>query len=1064
VTAVYVEATADDTEGRLLKGLRRQMPDMPPHSSLIESLAALRQGRSRETGRKVLLVLDQFEQWLHAKRRETNTELVQALRQCDGDRVQCLVLVRDDFWLAVSRFMQALEIRVLEGENARLVDLFDLLHARRVLAGFGRALGRLPEKLGECTKDQEAFLDQAVAGLAHDGKVISVRLALFAEMVKGKPWTPATLREVGGAEGIGVTFLEETFTASTAPPEHRLHQKAVHAVLSALLPGTGTDIKGYMRSHRELLEVSGYRQAPGAFDALMRILDSETRLLTPIADHAELDNPPMVAPSAPAGEPCYQLTHDYLVPSIREWLARKQKESRRGRAELRLAERGALWRAKPEQRQLPSWREWVSIRLLTAPRTWTDAQRQMMRAAARKHLLEVARLGAVLVVLACVALFLRNQLAEERAATRAEDMVHRLLDADTANTPAIIDELADYRRWIDPELEKVLADPTAPREQKLHARLALLRVDSRQVDDLRERMLEADPGQFVILRKALTPYRAALVDYLWDILESIRSVPPRRFRAAAALAAYDPSSRRWKGVERWVAEQLVVQPALLLPCWVDVFRPIKDWLVPSFLLILRDRTTQPTTSAVVAEVVGDYASDRPDILANAIAQATPNSVPILLSRLQGNANQGVPSLLEMFDRIPSERSTALNESASQRANLLLALLRLNVGDRLWPLLKQSPDPRLRSFVIDRFAPLGCDPAVLLARLESERDDTIRAALWLGLGHFNDAALPDARRVALAPKLREVYHKDGSAAVHAAVHWLMGKWGVRDLRPAGGQPLAGGDTDKDRKWYVNSVGQTMVRIAGPVTYMMGALPDEPGRKDIEKHRQARIETSYDIGMTEVTVDQFRRFLQQKGSRSKKESHYTLQAGLAPDMPATKVSWYDAAAFCNWLSKLDGIPPDQWCYEPNEKGVYAERMKIVPNTTRKTGYRLPTEAEWEYACRGGATTMRCYGDADELLPKYAWYAANAGDDSSPVAKLLPNPYGLFDMHGNASEWCQDRYPPSDSGQNAEIIMSSDSRAVRGGNIVTYAKAIRSAKRYADRPTLADAGGFRIARSHP
>src|SRR5205085_8327739 len=97
-------------------------------------------------------------------------------------------------------------------------------------------------------KDQKQFLAQAVTGLAQDGKVISVRLALFAEMMKGKPWTTAALKEVGGTEGVGVTFLEETFSASTAPPEHRYHQKAARAVLTSLLPDSGTNIKGHMRS------------------------------------------------------------------------------------------------------------------------------------------------------------------------------------------------------------------------------------------------------------------------------------------------------------------------------------------------------------------------------------------------------------------------------------------------------------------------------------------------------------------------------------------------------------------------------------------------------------------------------------------------------------------------------------------------------------------------------------------------------------------------------------------------------------------------------------------------
>ncbi len=79
-----------------------------------------------------------------------------------------------------------------------------------------------------------------------------MRLALFAEMVKGKPWTPATLKEVGGAEGVGVTFLEETFGSPHASPEHRRHAAAARAVLKALLPDKGTDIKGQMHAEQDL--------------------------------------------------------------------------------------------------------------------------------------------------------------------------------------------------------------------------------------------------------------------------------------------------------------------------------------------------------------------------------------------------------------------------------------------------------------------------------------------------------------------------------------------------------------------------------------------------------------------------------------------------------------------------------------------------------------------------------------------------------------------------------------------------------------------------------------------
>src|SRR5207253_6799213 len=98
-------------------------------------------------------------------------------------------------------------------------------------------------------------------------------------------------------------------------------------------------------------------------------------------------------PGPSNGTRYYQLTHDYLVPSLRDWLTRKQRETRRGRAELRLAERAALWHGKPENRHLPAWWEWLNIRLLTRPRDWTAPQQRMMHRADRFYLLRGALLA-----------------------------------------------------------------------------------------------------------------------------------------------------------------------------------------------------------------------------------------------------------------------------------------------------------------------------------------------------------------------------------------------------------------------------------------------------------------------------------------------------------------------------------------------------------------------------------------------------------------------------------------------------------------------------------------------
>jgi serine/threonine protein kinase/formylglycine-generating enzyme required for sulfatase activity len=1047
--AVYVEATAGDTETRLLKGLHKACPDLPADLGLAQSFAALRKRQRGSTGPKVVIVLDQFEQWLHARKDYEAAELMRALRQCDGRRVSCLLLVRDDYWLAVSRLVQALEVRLVEGENTRLVDLFDLRHARKVLTLFGTAYGALPES-GR-SKEQEAFLDQAVAGLAEEGKVISVRLALFAEMVKGKPWTPTTLKEVGGAEGVGVTFLEETFTASTAPARHRLHQNAAQAVLKALLPQAGADIKGHMQPYQELLDLSGYATHPEQFADLLRILDGEVRLITPTIPEGKGDG---TESSVPAEARYYQLTHDYMVPALREWLTRKQKETRRGRAEQRLADRASLWRARPESRQLPSLAEWLEIRQTTAARTWTEPERQMMRAAARKHLARLSWAAAAVGLIVGVALFVRRLDAEDRAAGRASALVQRLLDAKIAETPAIVGELAGYRRWAEPALEQVVADPAARRDRRLRSLLALLPTSPRRAGPLRDELLDAEVHDFPVIRDALAPHAAILTGGLWGLLESEAADPGRRFRAAAALAVYDPRSARWKPVSRWVAEQLIAQPSLEVSRWVDALRPARDQLTSALAARFRKGPTP-----VAAAILAGYAALQFDILAPVLGDAPPDSFAVLFPQMQRRREHAAEALTAEIDRTPHEGEKP-NELAAHRANLAIALLRLGAGDRLWPMLKSSPDPRCRSYIIDRLGPLGCQPDVLLDRLETA-DEDVRAALLLGLGTFDEHVLPAPRRAELALRIAQLHRADNSAAVHAAAGWLLGQWGQRPAEPPAG------DGDPARRWYVNAAGITMVRIDGPVTFLMGSLPGEPGWQELEKQHRATIDHSYDVGMTEVTVGQFRQFLRERAARQNRPP-VPEQPGVPANAPASGVSWYDAAAFCNWVSEKEGLPPDKWCYEPAAGRKFDEGMKIVAGYQFRRGYRLPTEAEWEYACRGGATTSRCYGDADELLPRYAWYAANASEQRQPVAMLLPNAYGLFDMHGNAAEWCQEMArsydaPPEDT-RRAETVLSKDYRAVRGGHFLSYSRTIRSTKRFSDRPTTIDAGGFRLARTRP
>jgi formylglycine-generating enzyme required for sulfatase activity len=1058
VISVYVEATPDDLEARLLSALRRRCPDLPAAAGLVETLTLLRRGRGA-AGSKVVLVLDQFEQWLQAHAAEPPGELVAALRQCDGRHVQALLLVRDDFWLAVSRFMRELEVPLVEGRNTGLVDLFDVPHARRVLAEFGRAFGRLPPKAADTTPEQERFLDEAAAGLARDGKVIPVRLSLFAEMTRGKPWEPATLRAVGGTEGIGVLFLEEALGPDSPRPEHRLHQEAARAVLRALLPAKGTNIKGAMRSHEELLTAAGYARRTDEFAALLRMLDTELRLITPTDPKT---SEPAASPTGSEKGHYYQLTHDYLVPALREWLTRKQRETRRGRAEMRLAERADLWAARPERRYLPSGPEWLSILLFTRRRDWTPLQRRMMRAATRRYALLLT--GVVALILLC-AWGAWEGYDYQRAAT----LVRVLQSADTAGTAETIRELAKHRRWADPMLRRVAAESDPDSRERLHAALALLPSDPGQVDYLVDRLLRADPRELAVIRDALRLHAAEAGPRLAAVLESDTAEPRQRFNAGLALAGLDsPVGIDWSRHASFLVDHFLsttrADPASYAVL-AEALRPVRQSLLAPLATAFRDRNRSEYDRRLTTTLLADYAADRPDVLADLLLDADGEQYPVLLPKLTAFPDRAADTMRAELARqaepgAPDRDKEAL---ARRQAGAAVTLLHLGQPEPVWPLFIHHADPRLRSQLLYRLHLLGADPRPLVERLPAEPNVTARRALVLGLGDYPAAALPREVREPLTARLLDWYHDDPDPGIHSAVEWLLRQWGrpPPDDVPASTGPVGG------RDWYVNHQGQTFAVIRGPVTVTMGSPPNEPDRSS-ELIARRRIGRSFAVATTPVTRAQYERFLR---DRNQQRHNYTQKYCPDPNCPVIGINWFMAAEYCRWLSEKEQVPPDQMCF-PRYSDIKGD-MKLPADYLSRTGYRLLQDAEWEYACRAGAVTSRFYGSAEELLGRYGWYAGNSQVRTHPVGSLRPNDFGLFDMHGNIWQWCQERQlasrpwgglpPPTEDREDTDPVAELHGRMLRGGNFYDHAPFLRCAAWLSNRPyTIDDYYGFRVGRT--
>ena len=706
IIPIYIEATGEDTEARLLKGLRKQYPDLSADLDLRTALVAAKE-KIREGSNKILLVIDQFEQWYHAKGAEPGTELAKALSECDGGRVQAIILVRDDYSMALHRFMADIGVRQNQDQNFAVVDLFDLQHARKVLIEFGRGYGMLPDDPKEMTGAQNEFLNRTIKGLSQEGRVVSVRLALFAEMLKGKPWTAETLKQVGGAEGVGVTFLEETFSARTAPPSYRIHQKAAQAVLKALLPETGSNIKGNMRSYDELLVVSGYGSRPNEFDELLRILSSELRLISPIEpERSESDG----QTKTQVGEKFFLLTHDYLVPSIREWLTRKQKETRRGRAELRLVDRSSLWNAKPENRRLPSLLEWTNIGLLTKKKDWTEPQRRMMGKAARVHGLRGLGMAALVGALIAGGSYVHNQVAESERATEADGLVTQVLKVKTGKVPGIVALMKDYRRWVDPALKEALGKAGKGSSEELHARLALLPADASHVEPLYDRMVEAeDPDVATVIGQALEPHRESLTSKLWNTVEHARTGEKSILPAASALALYDPSNPHWAEVSDKVAQALISVSPVFLGDWLDALRPVRASLTAPLAAIFRDKSCPDSDHALATSILADYASDDPNLVANLLMDAQPKAYASLFPIAQRLETKTLPLFQDEIGRTlaPTWNDPPLDLSWTKPDAILTAKIESAQGmfTERFAFCQTMP---LEEFlkVVEQFAPLG----------------------------------------------------------------------------------------------------------------------------------------------------------------------------------------------------------------------------------------------------------------------------------------------------------------------------------------------------------------------
>jgi serine/threonine protein kinase/formylglycine-generating enzyme required for sulfatase activity len=1060
VRSVYVEATPGGTEARLLAELRRDCPALPADVSLPDAVALVRDDPERQKTAKLFLVLDQFEQWLQAHPDEPDAELVRAIRQCDGRRVGALVVVRDDFWMAVTRFLRAVDVPLVQGGNAAAVELLDARHTRKVLEAFGRALGQLPEAAGAATEEAARFLEEVSHGLADaDGRVIPMRLSLFIEVVRHRTWTPETLNKLGGVIGIGVKFLQDCF----AKPEYKNYRDAALEVLKRLLPPPTSVIRARPCGGGELRRAADGAEQPVDFAELVRVLAGELRLIT-VADRDGSTRGP--EPAVAGGEPRYQLAHDFLVRPIRQWLERERGSTPKRRARLRLELVTASWVERPGSRQLPSLPEWAGILRHVPARVWSTDERRLMKTTARHHF---TRSVAAVAVLAAMAWGFKSI----REHDRDRGIFQQAIAAEPGTLRGLLPKIAAQLGRFRSELERVEGDASAKDRPRGNAVLLLHREQptADRAAALRARLAQAGPDEVVLIRDALaTDLGTSGSDLLLSSLRSDGATDSVRLRVACALAGLSPVKEEvWTPAASALVRGLLWEDRRTYPQWLELLGPGSAIIVAPLKSLCADAQRDSVTRSFAAEALGWTFSTQPDPagLARALTEAQPEASLILLKELERMSDQkdGLDALMALGTR-PGEPCD--DRAIERQAMAVIALAFLGQPDALRPAFRHQVDPRLRTETIQKIAVLKLAPLLLRERLPwNELDGTERQAILLAWAETPIAEIPASIRADVLQHARERFLHERDPGVHSAAELLIRRWNPGSLPViAEGTGQLPGSRAGNRGWIVGPNRHTLAYIRGPLVFRMGSPSSEPNRRPHESQHFRRIERSLLVATTETTVKQYQEF----NKNHKPDDQYSRE----PDCPVGGVSWYKILQYCNWLSRLAKLEP----FFPEE---VKPGTKLPQRGSDRGGFRLPTEAEWEYICRAQTETCRPFGESEKFLDKHAWTLLNSREKLSPVGRLLPNEFGLFDVLGNQWEWSlggpstkTDSYYPAYPPGTKDVpaydefddvpVNKDDWRIVRGGSFRFSPSVARSAHRdvFDADETTRPFFGFRVVRT--
>jgi serine/threonine protein kinase/formylglycine-generating enzyme required for sulfatase activity len=434
-------------------------------------------------------------------------------------------------------------------------------------------------------------------------------------------------------------------------------------------------------------------------------------------------------------------------------------------------------------------------------------------------------------------------------------------------------------------------------------------------------------------------------------------------------------AERQRRQQRVLESLLNVAPAGV-PLLLTEMNDNREVFLPLVQARLEDESLGPNQRLRLAMALTSLGQPRTDDLVKATATAPADECANLAAAFRSLPDHGTSVLREAFDRA----------GGAVRFRFAVVLLELGDPQAARELLAFKPNPEQRTRFVQQFSGWHGDLAALPEMLRRHDDSALRSGLCAALGRLDPGLLSPPVAAALREALVELHARANDAGTHATAGWALRRWGEeRDVVGQAFQPdrQAGKPDLRGKQWYRTPEGLTMIRAEPPGTANGAARP---------------FPWALWVSDREVSLGLFRRFLKdpQLAAEGKPADWPGVNPDISPtdDCPVHNVNFRDMMLFCNWLSRREGRTP---CYEPMPGQVGFWTCRYGAN-----GYRVPTNAEWEYACRAGTTTRFFFGDDATLLPEYANVLLTRAE---PGGRRLSNDWGLFDTLANEWEWCFD-----------------------------------------------------------